>query len=82
MLTKELKHNKMKKYIKTAMLLVGVLGLGLVSCSDTFLEEEIESSYTPESLNDELGFESALIGLYQQLSTFYSQSSDQGWVAV
>lgn len=64
------------------VLVVGLGGMTLASCSDSFLEEEIESSYTPDSLNDALGFESALIGLYEQVSTFYTQSNDQGWVAV
>ncbi|WP_417359789.1 RagB/SusD family nutrient uptake outer membrane protein [Galbibacter sp.] len=72
----------MKKYIKIMALVVGLSGTCLVSCNDSFLEEDIESAYTPESLNDELGFESALIGLYQQVSTFYTQSGNQGWVGV
>src|SRR5690606_11071955 len=82
MLTKELKHKKMKKYIKIMALVVGLSGTCLVACNDSFLEEEIKSAYTPESLNDALGFESALIGLYQQVSTFYTQSGNQGWLGV
>jgi len=77
-----IKGNKMKKYINKTLFLIGVLTLVFTSCSDSFLDEEVESSYTPESLNDELGFESAIIGLYQQMSTLYTRSSDQGWVGV
>ncbi len=52
------------------------------SCSDDFLEEEVRSSYTPETLNDALGFEAALLGLYQQLGARESLSWAQGWLSV
>ncbi len=40
------------------------------------------SSCTPETLNDMLGFQAYLIGLYQDLSTYYSRNGDQGWPIV
>ncbi|MCL6218084.1 RagB/SusD family nutrient uptake outer membrane protein [Zunongwangia pacifica] len=58
------------------------LNLLLVSCSDDFLDEEIRSDFTPETLNDELGYQAQIIGLYQMLSTWQTRSNEQGWLAV
>lgn len=52
------------------------------ACSRDFLREEVYSSYTPENLQDSLGFEASLAGLYNHLSTFHSWSARQGWVSV
>lgn len=64
-----------------AIIAAGTLSI-LSSCSNDFLDEKVYSTYTPESLANKLGVESALIGLYQMESTFYTKSDQQGWVAV
>ncbi|UGU15237.1 RagB/SusD family nutrient uptake outer membrane protein [Sinomicrobium kalidii] len=71
----------MKSYIKIISCFCLVLLL-CASCSKSFLDEETRSNYTPEALTDALGFEAALIGLYNHLSTWYSKSDRQGWVSV
>ncbi|MFD2828528.1 RagB/SusD family nutrient uptake outer membrane protein [Leeuwenhoekiella polynyae] len=71
----------MKNISKLIIVLLG-LNLVLSSCGDDFLEEEIRSDFTPETLNDELGYKAQLIGLYQMLSTFETRSGDQGWLCV
>ena len=45
----------MKNISKLIIVLLG-LNLVLSSCGDDFLEEEIRSDFTPETLNDELGY--------------------------
>lgn len=51
----------MKAYIKVLALSTVIL---TSACKDTFLEEKPFSSYTPVTLNDSLGFEASLVGLY------------------
>lgn len=70
----------MKKYIKILTIFL-VITL-MQSCSDSFLDEEVRSSYSPETLNDKLGFEASLIGLYQQISNFYIYNDWQGWLCI
>jgi hypothetical protein len=71
----------MKKYIK--VFVCACIGLQtFTACDDSFLDEEVLSSYTPEALRDPEGFEASLIGLYNHNSTFYSESGQQGWPAV
>lgn len=72
----------MKNRIKIVLIILTLGSYTFVSCSDDFLEEEVRSSFTPETLNDELGYEAQLIGLYQQLSTFYTRNGEQGWLSV
>ncbi|MDJ1502980.1 RagB/SusD family nutrient uptake outer membrane protein [Xanthocytophaga agilis] len=69
----------MKTYIKILFLFVVVL---TVSCKDAFLDEKPYSSYTPITLNDSLGFEASLVGLYNHTSTIFSWSDQQGWPSV
>ncbi|GEO04501.1 membrane protein [Adhaeribacter aerolatus] len=71
----------MKKYIK---ILVGAcIGLqALTACKESFLDEEVLSSYSPATLQDLPGLEASLVGLYNHNSTFYSVSWAQGWPAV
>ncbi|MDJ1495248.1 RagB/SusD family nutrient uptake outer membrane protein [Cytophagaceae bacterium DM2B3-1] len=69
----------MKTYIKILFLSVVVL---TVSCKDAFLDEKPYSSYTPVTLNDSLGFEASLVGLYNHTSTIFSWSDQQGWPSV
>jgi hypothetical protein len=52
------------------------------SCQKSYLDEELYSAYAPASLTDSLGFEAAEIGLYTQLSYFFSYSDAQGWPCV
>ncbi|MCX6218936.1 RagB/SusD family nutrient uptake outer membrane protein [Spirosoma sp.] len=69
----------MKAYIKVLALSTVVL---TSACKDTFLEEKPFSSYTPVTLNDSLGFEASLVGLYNHTSTYFSWSDQQGWPSV
>ncbi len=68
----------MKSYIKILLLSVA----GLASCKETFLDEKPFSSYTPVTLNDSLGFEASLVGLYNHTSTIFSWADQQGWPSV
>lgn len=71
----------MKRYFKITVLFIS-FAFAVTSCDDSFLEEEVRSSYTPENLTDALGYEAALLGLYQQMGYFQSLSWAQGWLAV
>lgn len=66
----------MKKYISRIVGAFCLLTM-ISACSESFLDEEVLDAYAPSSLNDQLGFEAAEIGLYNQFSTFYSTSNDQ-----
>lgn len=65
------------------IILIICTGLQLFSsCKKDFLKEDIYSSLAPETLADSLGIDASLIGLYNHLSTFYSNSGPQGWPSV
>jgi len=70
----------MKKYsiIYFALAIV----LLTASCKKSYLDENPPSNYTPISLNDSLGYDAALIGLYNHTSTIFSYSDRQGWLSV
>jgi hypothetical protein len=68
----------MNKYIKI-IISVSLLFLAGASCKKTFLNEKVYSAYAPETLKDSLGFEAAIVGLSNHLSTFFSYSDNQGW---
>ena len=70
--------------MKKLLIIFGLTGclLSLWSCHKSFLEETPQSSYTPVTLKDSLGFQAALVGLYNQLENYYSWSSRQGWPSV
>ncbi|HTN38879.1 MAG TPA: RagB/SusD family nutrient uptake outer membrane protein [Arachidicoccus sp.] len=70
----------MKKILIALSLIAATIGTS--SCNKTFLDETPYSSYTPVTLKDSLGFQAALIGLYNQVANFYSWSSHQGWPAM
>ncbi len=73
----------MKSYIKKSLFVAGLGAiLATTSCSESFLDEEVYSTLTPQSLTNKLGFEAALVGLYQMESTFYTQSNDQGYLCL
>jgi len=69
----------MKKYIN--ILLIGLFS-GMTACGPHFLDETVRSNYSPETLTDQLGFESSLIGLYNKYSFWWTRSDRQGWLAV
>lgn len=71
----------MKKYLNIFICLCLILQI-FSSCQKSFLDEEVYSSYAPETINDSLGFESALSGLYNHISTFFTYSGPQGWPCV
>ena len=70
-----------KTYLIISSVIAGCL-LMLSSCKKTYLDEEVFSSYSPQTLNDSLGFEASVIGLHNHLSTFFSYSDPQGWPSV
>jgi hypothetical protein len=71
----------MKKlsYIIFPALLVALL---MPACNKSFLDEKVYSAYAPETLNDSLGFEASITGLYNHLSQFFTYSDRQGWLNV
>lgn len=70
----------MKKYISIYFILAAVLFTA--SCKKSYLDENPPSAYTPETLNDSLGYEASLVGLYNHVSTIFSWADQQGWVSV
>ncbi|NCU05504.1 MAG: RagB/SusD family nutrient uptake outer membrane protein, partial [Chitinophagaceae bacterium] len=56
--------------------------LMLSACKKTYLDEKVYSAYSPQTLNDSLGFEASVIGMHNHLSTFFSYSDPQGWPSV
>ena len=70
----------MKKYsiIYFALAIV----LLTAACKKSYLDEDPPSLYTPASLSDSLGYEAALVGLYNHTSTIFSWSDRQGWLSV
>ena len=71
----------MKKTIYTIIGLIFLLQT-IVSCSDSFLNEKVYSSYSASTLTDSLGFQASLIGLYTQTSYWQTYSTNQGWLCV
>jgi starch-binding outer membrane protein, SusD/RagB family len=71
----------MKKFIKIYVSLFTGLLL-FASCNKTFLDEEVQSSYAPETLTDSLGLEASVAGLQNRVSNWFSYSDNQGWLAV
>lgn len=70
---------------KTNLIILTVFAGFLItfsSCKKTFLDEEVYSSYAPQTLTDSLGFEASVIGMHNLLSTFFSYSDPQGWPSV
>ncbi|MBS1664097.1 MAG: RagB/SusD family nutrient uptake outer membrane protein [Bacteroidetes bacterium] len=70
----------MKKILFLVILFGGLL-LGS-SCSKSWLNEKPKSSYSPSTLNDSLGFEASIVGLYNNLAAYICWSSNQGWLCV
>lgn len=72
----------MKKLVYHIFLPVIIIILFLPACKKSFLDEKVYSSYAPQTLQDSLGFEASLSGLYNQLSQLYTTSDQQGWLSV
>ncbi|HEY4205296.1 MAG TPA: RagB/SusD family nutrient uptake outer membrane protein, partial [Puia sp.] len=71
----------MKKII--CILSFGLAGMLLVSsCNKSWLNEKPMSSYSPSTLNDSLGFEASIVGLYNNLAAYICWSNNQGWLCV
>ncbi|AYD48257.1 RagB/SusD family nutrient uptake outer membrane protein [Arachidicoccus soli] len=70
----------MKKYI--SVFILALICITSFSCKKSYLNETPYSAYTPVTLTDSLGFDAALVGLYNQLSNYFSWSSQQGWPSV
>jgi hypothetical protein len=75
----------MKKYIKLLAVIV-VASIAITSCKKNFLDEKVESSFTPEALNDSLAFEAAIVGIQNQYQLWHTIANDvsnsQGWLTV
>ena len=71
----------MKKFINIFILAVAST-VFLTSCSKHYLDEKPYSAYSPSTLNDSLGFEAQIYGLYNQLSHYFTYSGAQGWPSV
>lgn len=71
----------MKKRIKY---LIGFMSIVVwtTACSDSFLDEKVLDSYAPESLNDQFGYEAAIIGLHNTFSTLYTTEQDQTFLGM
>lgn len=71
----------MKKYIIAITSFVMLCGIS--SCSKSFLDETPLSSSAPQNiLVDSAGFQTAIIGIYNQYSNFYTYSGHQGFPSV
>lgn len=74
----------MIKHIKILIVII-VASLTIVSCKKDFLNEKVESSFTPEALSDPLSFEAAIVGLQGQYGLWHTLAQDpltsQGWLA-
>lgn len=70
----------MKNYIKICVCMAVLVIMN--ACSDSFLDEKVMDKYTPESLNNKLGFESAITGLHQHFSTFIKTTDDQTLIGI
>jgi hypothetical protein len=58
----------MKKYKKLYINLILVAALGLnTSCSESFLDEELETAYSKDYYNTEAGIQSLVVGTYYQV---------------
>jgi starch-binding outer membrane protein, SusD/RagB family len=72
--------NKQYKYFVFGF--VAALVITFSSCGKKFLDEEVYSSYSPETLTDSLGFEASIVGMHNHLSNFFSYADQQGWPSV
>lgn len=71
----------MKKYIHLIFCLYLIVQT-FSSCDKSFLDEKVYSAYSPSTLTDSLGLEASVVGLHNQLSNFFTQANNQGWLCV
>jgi hypothetical protein len=69
------------KTIYKVVMCTGLL-LASISCSDSFLDEEVKDKYSPSTLNDKLGFDAAVVGIYQHFATLPKSSNDQTFINI
>ncbi|RAV98247.1 RagB/SusD family nutrient uptake outer membrane protein [Pseudochryseolinea flava] len=65
----------MNKYYKIVMCFS--LMLVSISCSESFLDEEVLDKYEPNVLKDKLGFDASVVGIHQHFATLPKSSNDQ-----
>jgi hypothetical protein len=71
----------MKKYIiSLALIIVGFMTV--TSCDESFLDEQVQSSFAPETLSDPLGFEAFIVGMHRHYSSFHTMTDNQGFLSV
>jgi hypothetical protein len=72
------------KNISIKLLLILTITSGLyISCSKSFLDEELKSNYAPSTIyKDTAGFEAAVIGLQELLREQYGVGEPQGLIAI
>lgn len=71
----------MKKYITyLALTIVGVMSV--TSCDESFLDEHVQSSFAPETLSDQLGFDAFIVGMHRHYSFFHTMTDNQGFLSV
>lgn len=70
------------KNIFIAIFCLFLAGQTFISCSNSFLDEKNFSSYSPVALNDSLGYQASLVGLYYEMNLWYNEGSGQGWPSV
>jgi hypothetical protein len=68
-----------KQLILLAVTVVAILSV--TSCKKSFLDEKVESSFTPQTLRDSLSFEAAIVGIQEQYGLWHTLGN-QGWPAV
>jgi hypothetical protein len=71
----------MKKIIQSTFIILMPL-LAVTSCSDSFLDEKPLHNIDAEKMDNKQTLQAGIIGLYQNLSNYYTQSDWQGWVSV
>jgi hypothetical protein len=74
----------MKKQL-TILAVTFIALVTITSCKKDFLNEKVESSFTPEVLSDSLSFEAAIVGIQGQYglwhTIFQDPQNSQGWLA-
>lgn len=64
---------------KNIFLLAAALVFFLVACQKSFLDEKLQSNYTPQNtLRDSLGFEANIAGIQYRIRAQYTSDDDQG----
>jgi starch-binding outer membrane protein, SusD/RagB family len=75
-----MENSTMKNIIALTLTIMSMMFV--TSCGDSFLDEEVKSSFAPESLADPLGFDASVVGLHRHYSYFHTMSENQGYLCV